>query len=62
MTLEALVRVIIGDEDEAVDLLRTYYEANPQYLEATRENPHWWWWPLRDHPGYQEMMRPKDPE
>jgi tetratricopeptide (TPR) repeat protein len=50
---EAIMRTMVGDYDDAVQLLRRYVAANPdhQFLEVEGD-VHWWWRPLRDHPGF----------
>lgn len=49
---EAFVRTLVGDEDEAIDLLA-------EYLAATGAGPgdidHWWFDGLREEPGYREL-------
>lgn len=52
--LEAYVRTLIGDEDEAVDLLSTYLAANPQQRLETAEN--WWFTELSDHSAFRTLV------
>ena len=56
---EAIMRTMLGDYDEAVQLLRRYVAANPdhQFLEVEGD-VHWWWRPLRDHPGFASVAAP----
>lgn len=56
---EAIMRTLVGDHDEAVRLLRRYVSAKPghQFLEVEGDL-HWWWRPLRDHPGFDEVAAP----
>ncbi len=56
---EAVMRTLVGDYDEAVQLLRRYVSSNPghQFLEV-QGDLHWWWRPLRDHPGFDEVAAP----
>lgn len=59
--LEALVHVLLGDQDEAVRLLRRYAVANPDHIAGFLEvdgGLHWWWRPLRDHPDFRSLLRP----
>lgn len=49
--LEAYVRTVAGDEDEAFDLLKRYAAMNP----GTSFEHNWWWRPLRDHPRWREI-------
>ncbi|MEO5579940.1 MAG: serine/threonine-protein kinase [Gemmatimonadaceae bacterium] len=53
---EAVVRVIIGDKDEALRLLRTYLVANPEHREGMAKTQSWWWRDLKADPRYQEML------
>ncbi len=48
---EAAMRVILGDTDEAVRLLSRYHAATGDRLDLS----HWWWRPLRDHPGLRTI-------
>ena len=56
---EAIVRTILGDYDEAVQQLRRYVSAHPdhQFIEVEGD-VHWWWRPLRDHPGFAGVAAP----
>ena len=56
---EAIMRTILGDFDEAVQQLRRYVSAHPdhQFIEVEGDL-HWWWRPLRDHPGFAEVAAP----
>jgi hypothetical protein len=56
---EAIMRTMVGDEDVAVQQLRRYVAANPdhQFLEVEGD-VHWWWRPLRDHPGFATVAAP----
>lgn len=52
---EAIMRTILGDQDEAVRQLRRYVSANPDHRFVEVEGDlHWWWRPLRDNPGFRE--------
>lgn len=51
--LEAYARTVVGDEDEAIDLLKRYAAMNPQ----SNFDHNWWWRPLRDHPRWTELTR-----
>jgi TolB-like protein len=58
--LEAAVRTMLGDHDEAIDLLRLYVAANPDHAFEVGELLHWWWQPLKDHPRFQALLEPKE--
>ncbi len=56
---EAIMRTMLGDEDEAVQRLRRYVAANPHHSFIEVEGDlHWWWRPLRDHPGFGGVAAP----
>ncbi len=50
---EAAMRVIIGDEEEAVSLIRRYETANPGHFQEGTD--HWWWTPLEDDPEFRRL-------
>jgi hypothetical protein len=47
----------MGDLDGAMDLLRRYVAGNAQHSFTAGTGLHWWWRPLRDHPGFQSIVR-----
>ena len=53
---EALVRVILGDKDEALRLLKTYLVANPEHRAGMAETQSWWWRDLKSDPRYSELV------
>jgi serine/threonine-protein kinase len=55
--LEAYMRVLLGDNDEAIRLLRLYLSANPGFDtgEPQTGDPYWWWRDLQEHPDYEEI-------
>lgn len=56
---EAIMRTLLGDEDEAVRLLKRYVSANPHHSFIRVEGDlHWWWRPLRDHPEFDAVVSP----
>jgi TolB-like protein len=55
---EAAVRVMLGDQDEAVRLIRRYVLANPTHKFDTSTSMYWWWRPLRDNPEFQSVTAP----
>jgi tetratricopeptide (TPR) repeat protein len=54
--LEAAVRAIIGDKDEALRLLATYVAANPQARGPMARDETWWWRDLRSDPRWRSML------
>jgi serine/threonine-protein kinase len=56
---EAYIHVLLGDYDEAIDLLVEYVASNPRSarrLEAG-EMQFWWWRELAEHPRFGEIGR-----
>jgi TolB-like protein len=56
---EAYVRTLLGDEDEAVALLRQLVarDTGEESEEAGAWAEHWWWRGLRARPDFQELVR-----
>lgn len=53
--LEAIVHNLVGDTDEAVRLLNTYYAANPQLRAFLSRDETWWFRNLREDPRYKAL-------
>ena len=55
---EAVVRVILGDYDEAVSLIETYLSANPEHRRGFATNRAWWWADpkLQNHPRFKAIV------
>ena len=53
---EARMRVLLGDNDEAIELPKQYVAANPGHF-ARGRNLNWWWRELRNDPRFQEIVR-----
>ena len=53
---EAVVRVILGDHDEAIRLIADYLAVNPAHRKgfATRTSP--WWRDLQSNPKFKRLM------
>jgi tetratricopeptide (TPR) repeat protein len=56
MGLEALIRLHMGQSEQALNLLRTYLTANPQHREGWQWTAHWWWRPLQENPEFRALM------
>ena len=54
---EAFMRTLLGDHDEAIDLVKQYLTANPEQDHGFERGGdiYWWWRDLRDHPGFREL-------
>ncbi|MFV2006972.1 MAG: hypothetical protein ACC667_05975 [Longimicrobiales bacterium] len=53
---QAFVRTLLGDNQEAVDLLEEYFTFNPERRQGIAEHGHWWWRELHGDPAYQRMI------
>jgi hypothetical protein len=53
LVIEAFARTQVGDQDEAIDLLKLYAAA--QHGFARGDDLHWWWRELAGHPRFQEI-------
>ena len=56
LPLEAYMRSLLGDNDEAIDLLKQYVAANPDHDFTHTAGTVWWWRELRQHPRFVEIM------
>jgi tetratricopeptide (TPR) repeat protein len=54
---EAVMRTLLGDYDEAIDLLTNYVAMNPGHDFDIDRDLHWQWRPLRDHPAFRRVAR-----
>lgn len=52
---EAYARTVIGDYDEAIDLLLRYKAANPSHEFDPGDDLGWWWNDLRDYSRFEEL-------
>lgn len=55
--LEAQMRIIAGQEDEAIDILARLIAADPHHAFGTGAEIGWAWRPLLDHPRFAELQR-----
>ena len=58
VALEAFVRTLLGEQDEAIRLLQRYVAANPEHSFRIGGDIFWWWWDLQKHPGFQALVQP----
>ncbi len=52
---QAFVRTLLGDEDEAIDLISAYLTANPAHREGFAEHGHWWWRSIQNNPRFRQL-------
>jgi serine/threonine-protein kinase len=53
---EAVMRIILGDHQDAIALLTNYVLVNPTHEFTAGRDLHWWWRPLRDFPEFRAVM------
>jgi len=58
LAVHGVVRIMLGDNDEALRLLGQYFEANPTHRLAfgQSQNLHWWWRGLKDDPRFKALV------
>ena len=54
--LEAVFRLQMGEEEEALELVKTYLTASPEHRAGWQWTSHWWWRPLRSNPEFQQLV------
>lgn len=54
--IEAAVRVMLGDHDEAVQLLKDYLTRNPEHRQGFATRTGWWWRDLQGHPRFKALI------
>jgi serine/threonine protein kinase/tetratricopeptide (TPR) repeat protein len=54
--IEAILRAMLGDRDEALRLLTTYLATNPQDRVSLAKDDTWWWTGLRDDPRFKKLV------
>ena len=57
VAMEAFVRTLLGERDEAIRLLQRYVAANPEHSFRVGGDISWWWRDLQNHPGFQALVR-----
>src|SRR3989441_1086875 len=53
---QAFVRLLLGDRDQALELLKQYVAANPEHRVGFATSYHWWWRELRDDPRFRQLV------
>jgi serine/threonine-protein kinase len=55
--MEAFVRTILEDRDQAVSALKTYLAANPERRSDLADESGWWFRGLQDYPPFRELVQ-----
>ena len=53
---EAVIRVMLGDHDEAIRLLSDYLTANPGHRKGFATRTGWWWRDLQGNPKFKQLL------
>jgi len=59
LSLEAFGRTLLGERDQAIDLLKRYVAANPTHSFQRGGDIFWWWRELRKDPRFAQLERAK---
>jgi len=59
LSLEAFGRTLLGEPDQAIDLLKRYVAANPTHSFQRGGDIFWWWRELRKDPRFAQLERAK---
>jgi len=54
--IEALLRNMLGDRDEALRLITVYLATNPQERPSIANDDTWWWRGLREDPRFRRLV------
>jgi tetratricopeptide (TPR) repeat protein len=54
--LEAVFRIQMGDEEEAMELIKGYLTASPEHRAGWRWTSHWWWRQIQDNADFQQLV------
>ena len=56
--VEILLRNLLGDRNEALQLLKLYLATNPQDRATIAKDSTWWWRGLRGDPEFERLLNP----
>jgi hypothetical protein len=56
--VEILLRNLLGDRDESMQLLKLYLVTNPHDRETIAKDSTWWWRGLREDPEFKRLLSP----
>ncbi len=59
--IEAMLRNMLGDRDEALRLVGVYLATNPQERVSMAKDQTWWWRGLRDDPRFRQLVGASGP-
>jgi hypothetical protein len=52
------MRILLGDHDEAIELLKQWVAANPSGIHGAEEegDTFWWWREIENDPRFRRVM------
>jgi hypothetical protein len=53
---EAVIRVMLGDQDEAVRLIADYLTVNPAHRRGFAARTGWWWRDIQGNPKFKALL------
>ena len=53
---EAVIRVILGDQDEAIRLISDYLTVNPGHRKGFATRTGWWWRDIQGNPKFKALI------
>jgi len=53
---EAAVRVMLGDKEIAVELIKEYLTVNPDHRKGFASRVGWYWRDLQDYPPFRQQI------
>jgi hypothetical protein len=53
---EVVVRVMLGEQDEAIRLIEDYLTVNPEHRKGFAARTVWWWRDLQGNQKFQRMI------
>ncbi len=56
LALQAVFRLQNGEEEKALDLVRTYMTLNPEHRSGWTWTSHWWWKGLRENQEFKDIL------
>ena len=57
VAVEAFARTLLGEQGEAIELLKQYVAANPAHMFKRGGDISWWWRDLRKDPRFSQLER-----
>jgi hypothetical protein len=56
VSAEAVMRILMGDKDGALRLMKEYLAANPGHRAGLARSEYWWWRDLQSDPRFLSLV------